>query len=94
MDLFHFFLIPALFSPGHTSALIGYHYGNQQNAFWRCLHYSGKSLLYSPSTRFTKRSSGFTETILKPTDGPSLPERYGVGLVRHLHRVLPSDNLN
>jgi hypothetical protein len=31
---------------------------------------------------YSKLFPGFTQTILKPTEGPSLPERYGVGLVR------------
>jgi hypothetical protein len=47
----HFLLVfrsQVTFSPGYTSAQIGYHYGNTQNAFWRCLNQSGmhQGLLY------------------------------------------------
>lgn len=50
-------------NPGYTSALVGFHYGNTQNAFWRCLH-----------------RSGLTPRLLQPSEGPSLPELYGIGL--------------
>ncbi|CAG7847544.1 SubName: Full=Related to G/T mismatch-specific thymine DNA glycosylase {ECO:0000313/EMBL:CCA68975.1} [Serendipita indica DSM 11827] len=50
-------------NPGHTSAVVGLHYGNTQNAFWKCLH-----------------GSGFTETVLHPTEGPNLPSKYNIGL--------------
>ncbi|KAG8762333.1 hypothetical protein FRC15_008569, partial [Serendipita sp. 397] len=50
-------------NPGHTSALVGFHYGNVHNAFWKCLH-----------------QSGFTEVVLAPNQGPTLPRKYSVGL--------------
>ncbi|PVF93428.1 DNA glycosylase [Serendipita vermifera] len=85
-------------NPGYTSALVGYHYGNPQNAFWRCLHRAGFTetvLTPDQGPKLPERYNiGLTDLVARPShsfsDIPGSERRQSVvSLLRKIAHYRP-----
>ena len=74
------------FNPSLRSGVVGHHYANPRNNFWRILHHSGLTpRLYSAEEdrELLKLGYGFTNIVARPTQGAAdiTREEYARGRV-------------